>query len=101
MGRRVGLVGVLQRLHRGIDAARSMRHAGRRQAHLHARERAQQRELVAFAEMADAEHLAGQRAEAAAELQTFWPSIRQPVAVCSARVRTPARSDPAPGSENN
>src|ERR1700731_3967027 len=39
VSRRVGLVGVLQRLHRGIDAARAMRHAGPRQAHLHARER--------------------------------------------------------------
>ena len=39
MRRRIRAGRILQRLHRGIDAARAVRHAGRRQAHLDARER--------------------------------------------------------------
>src|ERR1700728_3405448 len=39
MARRIGFVGVFQRLHRGINTARAVRHTGCRQAHLHARER--------------------------------------------------------------
>src|SRR5580658_7179122 len=57
MAWRIRRGGIFQRLHCGIDAARAMRHAGRRQTHLHARQRAQQRQFVAFAEMADAEDL--------------------------------------------
>ena len=41
-----------------------MRHAGERQRHLGAGERAHQREVVGVAEMADAEHLAGVLSEA-------------------------------------
>ena len=31
-------------------------------------------------------------------VQIFWPLMRQPPATCVARVRTEARSEPAPGS---
>ena len=44
-----------------------MRHAGGRQTEFYARERAKKAEFVAFAEMADAEDLAGDLAEAGAE----------------------------------
>src|ERR1700758_2263214 len=58
---------LLQEFHRSIDAAGAMRHAGDREAHFDASESGKQRELVAFAEMADAEHLAGDLGEARAK----------------------------------
>src|SRR5262245_6492195 len=56
-----------QILHRGLHAFLLHRHAGEAEAHLHAGERAHQREIVEVAEMADAEHLAAQLGEAGAE----------------------------------
>ena len=50
-----------------------MRHAGRRQAELDPGERAEQAELVAFADMAAAEDLAGDLAEARAERGVLFP----------------------------
>src|SRR5215207_6453632 len=58
MRRGIALRTLLQILHRGIDASGAVRYACDRQAHLHAGQRTEQRELVAFAEMADAKHLA-------------------------------------------
>src|SRR5579875_2400356 len=40
-------------------------------------------------------------ASRASEVQIFWPLIRQPPSVRSARVVRPARSEPAPGSLNS
>jgi hypothetical protein len=40
-------------------------------------------------------------AQRAAEVHTFWPSIRQPPSTLVARVASEARSLPAPGSENS
>src|SRR5215831_9500804 len=61
-----GLRGRDDVVHRGLHAALLVRHAGERQRHLGAGERAHQHRLVDVAEMADAEHLAGERAEARA-----------------------------------
>ena len=51
-------------LHRGLHAARAVRDAGEREAHLDAGERAHQRQVVEVAEVADAEHLARELARA-------------------------------------
>ena len=48
-------------------AAVGMRNARQRQAHLHARERSSQHQVVEVAQMSDAKRLAGQLAESAAE----------------------------------
>ena len=42
-----------------------------------------------------------QSARSATEFQTFWPVSRQPPSTRSARIRSEARSEPAPGSENS
>src|SRR5499433_3097923 len=65
-GRPRGLRGRDDIVHRGLHAALLVRHAGERQRHLGAGERTHQHRLVDVAEMADAEHLAGERAEARA-----------------------------------
>src|SRR5438132_14315461 len=53
-------------VHRGLHAALLVRHAGERERHLGAGERAHHHQLVGVAEMTDAEHLAGERSEARA-----------------------------------
>src|SRR5205823_14704277 len=67
MRRGIALRALLQVLHRGINASGTVRNAGDRQPHLHAGQRAEQHELVAFAEMADAEYLARDLRQACAE----------------------------------
>ncbi len=42
-----------------------------------------------------------QSARSATEFHTFWPVSRQPPSTFTARVRSEARSEPAPGSENS
>ena len=42
-----------------------------------------------------------QSARSATEFHTFWPLSRQPPSTFSARVRSDARSEPAPGSEKS
>ncbi len=42
-----------------------------------------------------------QSARSATEVHTFWPVSRQPPSTRSARVRSEARSEPEPGSENS
>src|SRR5204862_4684078 len=54
-------------VHRGDDAALLHRHAGERETHLDAGERAHQHEIVEVTEMADAEHVAAELGEAGAE----------------------------------
>src|SRR4051812_41326029 len=54
-------------VHRGDYAALLHRHAGERETHLDAGERAHQHEIVEVTEMADAEHLAAELGEAGAE----------------------------------
>src|SRR5262249_13646646 len=54
-------------IHRRLHAAFAVRDAGKREAHLDPRERADDGEIVGVAEMADAEHLAGKLGEAGAE----------------------------------
>src|SRR5450631_1651110 len=65
--RGIGLGARLQRLHRRVDAAGAVRYARGGQSHLDAGQRPQQGQFVALAEMADAEHLAGELGEAGAE----------------------------------
>src|SRR5437588_2065840 len=50
-------------IHRRLDAALLMRNAGKLECHLSAGQRAEQHQLVDVAKVADAEHLAGKRAE--------------------------------------
>src|SRR5690242_2926397 len=56
-----------QVLHRRLYTFPFHLHAGELETHLHAGQRAHQREIVEIAEVADAEHLAGELAEAGAE----------------------------------
>src|SRR5258708_4380566 len=56
-----------QIIHRGLHPALAMRHAGERERHLHARQRAQDGEIVGVAEMPDAEIFPGELAEAGPE----------------------------------
>src|SRR6266403_737707 len=65
--RRIRLAALLEQRHRRRHAAGAMRHAGQRQSHLDAGQRAQERQLVALAEMADAKHFSGELAQAGAE----------------------------------
>src|ERR1700730_3057269 len=54
-------------IHRRLHAALAVRHAGEREAHLDTGEGADDGQVVGVAEMADAEHLAGELGEAGAE----------------------------------
>src|ERR1700740_1256534 len=56
-----------QVIHRRLHAALAVRHAGEREPHFHPGERADDGEVVGVAEVADAEHLAGEFGEAGAE----------------------------------
>src|ERR1700738_2901081 len=67
MGRCIGVGALLQKRHRRRYAAGAVRHTGERQSHLDTAQRAQQSELVALAEMADAKHLAGKLRQSGAE----------------------------------
>src|ERR1700736_4497014 len=67
MGRCIGVGALLQKRHRRRYAAGAVRHTGERQSHLDTGQRAQQSELVALAEMADAKHLAGKLRQSGAE----------------------------------
>src|SRR5437868_4870220 len=49
-----------QIVHRGVNAALLHRHAGEREPHFNAGQRAHEHEIVEVAEMADAEHLAAE-----------------------------------------
>src|SRR6202048_1896180 len=53
--------------HRRLHAALAVRHAGEREPHLDPGERPHDGEIVGVAEMADAEHLAGELGKAGAE----------------------------------
>src|SRR6516162_9983726 len=65
--RRIALRTLFQSLHRCIDPAGAMRHAGSCESHLYARQGAKQCEFVAFAEVTDAEHLSGKLGESGTE----------------------------------
>src|SRR5262245_55892530 len=54
-------------IHRRLHAALAVRHAGERESHLDAGERADDGEIVGVAEVADAEHLAGKLGKTGAE----------------------------------
>src|SRR5205807_6747714 len=54
-------------IHRRLHAALAVRHAGEREPHLDAGERPHDGQIVGVAEVADAEHLAGELGEAGAE----------------------------------
>ena len=56
-------------VHRGLHAAAGQLHAGQLQAHLDAGQRGHQRQVVAVAEVADAEHAALDAAQAGAQRQ--------------------------------
>src|SRR5213078_2252915 len=54
-------------VHRRLRPALAMRNRGERKPHLHARERAAEHEIVQIAQVADAEDLAGDLAQALAQ----------------------------------
>ena len=60
-------IGTGEVIHRRLDASALVRHAGQRQAHLDAAERAGQHEVVEIAQVADAEDLVLHLAETGAE----------------------------------
>ena len=74
-------------LQRGGDAAAGERHAGRREPHLDAAERAGEHEVVEVAEMADAEDLAFQLAEPRAErhVEPFEHDLAKRVGIVTVR----------------